>query len=134
VFSCTDQIKTTNKVYNLNIVIWNANGIKNKTDELKDFLDTEQTDIILISETKLTTNDKIYFDGYSTYRRDRPTNTRAGGVAIIIKRDIAHKIIKNNPTSSIETLSIKLANNTTITAALQQTRQQILATRPTTTF
>jgi endonuclease/exonuclease/phosphatase (EEP) superfamily protein YafD len=32
-------------------------------------------------------------------------------VAIIIKRDIAHKTIKNNGQSSVETLIIKLANN-----------------------
>jgi hypothetical protein len=89
--------------FKIKIATWNANGIINKIDETKTFLMTEKIDIMIINETKLTSNDKLYFNNYKTYRQDRPTNTRAGGVAIIIKSDIAHRQIKNDNTNSIET-------------------------------
>ncbi|CAH1384468.1 unnamed protein product [Tenebrio molitor] len=66
---------------------------------------------------QIKSNDKLYFNNYKTYRQDRPTNTRAGGVAIIIKSDIAHRQIKNDNTNSIETVTIELANRVAVTAA-----------------
>jgi exonuclease III len=103
--------------FNIKIATWNANGITNKIDELKTFLTTEKMDIMITNETKLTTNDKLYFNNYKTYRHDRPTNTRAGAVAIIIKSDIAHRQIKTNHTNSIETITIELTNRVAVTAA-----------------
>jgi exonuclease III len=103
--------------FKIKIATWNANGIINKIDETKTFLMTEKIDIMIINETKLTSNDKLYFNNYKTYRQDRPTNTRAGGVAIIIKSDIAHRQIKNDNTNSIETVTIELANRVAVTAA-----------------
>ncbi|CAH1384438.1 unnamed protein product [Tenebrio molitor] len=115
-----EQIKFVKQfimTFKIKIATWNANGIINKIDETKTFLMTEKIDIMIINETKLTSNDKLYFNNYKTYRQDRPTNTRAGGVAIIIKSDIAHRQIKNDNTNSIETVTIELANRVAVTAA-----------------
>jgi exonuclease III len=114
--------------FNIKIATWNANGITNKIDDLKTFLTTEKIDIMIINETKLTTNDKLYFNNYKTYRHDRPTNTRAGGVAIIIKSDIAHRQIKNDHTNSIETITIELTNRVAVTAAYNRPENKFTKT------
>ncbi|CAH1384245.1 unnamed protein product [Tenebrio molitor] len=88
--------------FKIKIATWNANGIINKIDETKTFLMTEKIDIMIINETKLTSSDKLYFNNYKTYRQDRPTNTRAGGVAIIIKSDIAHRQIKTTTQTALK--------------------------------
>jgi endonuclease/exonuclease/phosphatase (EEP) superfamily protein YafD len=114
--------------FNIKIATCNANGITNKIDELKTFLTTEKIDIMIIKETKLTTNDKLYFNNYKTYRHDRPTNTGAGGVAVIIKSDIAHRQIKKDHTNSIETITIELTNRVAVTAAYNRPENKFTKT------
>jgi hypothetical protein len=91
--------------FNIKIATCNANGITNKIDELKTFLTTEKIDIMIIKETKLTTNDKLYFNNYKTYRHDRPTNT-----------------------NSIETITIELTNRVAVTAAYNRPENKFTKT------
>jgi hypothetical protein len=67
-----------------------------------------------ISETKLTPTDKFSIRNYATYRRDRPNAVNAGGVALLIHKDIPHQKINSPPGSTIETIGIKLISGTHI--------------------
>ena len=70
----------------IKIALWNANGIRTKTDELTYFLQKHQVDICLLNETKLTKSIKFNIRNYTTYRQDR--DQCGGGVAILIKHNI----------------------------------------------
>lgn len=74
----------------LRIVTWNANGLKGRLGELEIFLNDQQVDIALISETHLTTRDCLRLRGYSTYHTPHPDGGAHGGSAIIIKQNVQH--------------------------------------------
>lgn len=71
----------------LKILNWNANGINNKTEELKQFIIDNQIDICLITETHARACNKLNFPNFITYRTDR-IRGRRGGTAILAKRSL----------------------------------------------
>ena len=75
---------------NLNIVIWNANGLALRTQELKTFLYNENIDIMLISETHFTNKSYLKIYNYNIYFTNHPDGKAHGGTAIIIKSEIQH--------------------------------------------
>jgi hypothetical protein len=92
---------------------WNGNGILGKLGELKVFLKMHDVDIMLITETKLLKTDKIQIESYNLIRKERNTDTRGGGVAILVKRGIPY--IKAQLTANeIECTAIKLSNKIVI--------------------
>lgn len=99
------------------ICSWNANGISNKKPILINFLKDKQVDIMLINETKLTDQDKLKIKNYDVIRKDRDDNTRAGGVAILIRRAIPYETVDTTRnTSTIEHITLRLIDNTYVTA------------------
>ncbi|RZC36965.1 hypothetical protein BDFB_012797, partial [Asbolus verrucosus] len=69
------------------------------------------------SETKLSKNDRLRIKNYSVIREDRDDGARAGGVAILVRKGIAFKVIKDIKQTSFEKLAIRLlAEGLTITA------------------
>lgn len=56
-------------------VAWNANGLKNKVQDLREFLTRMNPDITLISETKLDTADKIKIPGFNLVRNDNTSRS-----------------------------------------------------------
>ncbi|GBN55309.1 hypothetical protein AVEN_47851-1 [Araneus ventricosus] len=96
---------------NLQIVSWNAGGIKGKFREFKYFIDEKQPDIVGLQETYLNPGVKLTIPNYTTYRNDRLTH-RGGSTALLIKNSINH-----HPTpvftSTFEntSVSIDLPNN-----------------------
>jgi exonuclease III len=92
---------------------WNANGILGKLGELKVFLKMHDVDIMLITETKLLKTDKLNIDSYNILRKERNTDTRGGGVAILVKRGIPY-IKAQVAANEIECTAIKLSNNVVI--------------------
>jgi hypothetical protein len=73
-------------------------------------------DIMAVTETKLLKTDKIIIEGFSIIRKERNTDTRGGGVAILVKRGIPY-IKAQLPVNEIECAAINLANKTTIVVA-----------------
>lgn len=94
----------------LNIVTWNARGIKNKSIELFQFLLAYNVHICLVSETWLNSNVSISHQEFNIYRNDRDSR-RGGGVAIIIRKHISHLTIPIVNTSLIENIGIKILTN-----------------------
>lgn len=87
-------------------MMWNANSVKPKTNELLSVIHSEDINILALSETKLEQTDAFKLPGYLIYRNDR--NHHGGGVALAIKNNILHNQIHIQPQNFIETVGIKI--------------------------
>ncbi|KAJ3616681.1 hypothetical protein MTP99_014375, partial [Tenebrio molitor] len=78
---------------------------------------THKVDVMSICETKLTPRDKLKITDYVIYRKDRPDAVNAGGVALLIHKNIPHIKINQNLNNNIELTGVKLTNGIHIYAA-----------------
>lgn len=97
--------------YNLNILNWNANGLKEKKPVFVDFLLRHNVDIACVSETHLIPTEHFKIGGYAVYRADRQAPHASGGVAIFIKRNIYHYELYLPGLISIESVAINLTTS-----------------------
>lgn len=74
----------------LRIAIWNCNGLLSRLHELEYFLNEEQIDILLISESHLTKQSYANIKGYKFYNAIHPAERARGGSSVIIKENIQH--------------------------------------------
>lgn len=72
----------------LKLAFWNARNVTNKKDELHEFIQRHDLDVIALSETFLEPSKKFSYPNFSTYRSDR--GSYGGGTAILIKSCINH--------------------------------------------
>lgn len=109
-----------NNINNANLVIinWNANGLKQNRNTFAAFLNFHNVDIACISETHLINADKIKFNGYIIYRKDRLAVRPSGGVAIIIKSKIKHHHTFIPALQSLEAVAITTSINNVITTLI----------------
>ncbi|GFX84207.1 RNA-directed DNA polymerase from mobile element jockey [Trichonephila clavipes] len=112
---------------NLTLVSWNANGIRTRVEEFREFISEWNPDIINLQETHLLPCHHLAFPNYNIYRTDR--TCRGGGTAILIKRSIPHhEIVINN--QSFETTAIKIERTNlqpiTVISAYRSPRKPIL--------
>lgn len=85
----------------MNILYWNANGVRNKTQELLQFLQDYNIDVALINETHTKPSHDLQIQNYRTYRTDRP-NRPGGGTAILIRNRLKHVQTEHPDTDTIE--------------------------------
>jgi exonuclease III len=102
---------------NLTIATWNANGVRGGEGTLTDFLKSHEVDVMAVSETKLTPTDKLRLKDYTTYRLDRPDAVNAGGVALLIHKNVPHAKIKTKIDTSVEVIEVRLVDGTHVFAA-----------------
>ncbi len=74
----------------LRLAVWNANGISQRKNEIQTFLIQRKIDLMLISETHLTTKNCCYIKNYVVYDTKHPNNKGHGGSGILIRRGIKH--------------------------------------------
>ncbi len=82
-----------NFISNLNIALLNVCGLKAKLKgpDFEEF--AHKFDIVCLTETKLDELDCVNLPDYRLLRKDRKKKRRAsGGVAILVKENIAHRI------------------------------------------
>ena len=94
----------------LNIIAWNANGLKPKIQEFREFLPRLGVDVALISETHLKPGHRVGVSNYCVYRNDRETG-RGGGTAIFIKKSITHNELITPSDIQIEATLIQISTN-----------------------
>ena len=92
--------KRENKQTTLNILQWNADGIRTKKTELMKTLHDKDIDLALIRETKLSKETNFDVNGYRVIRQDRETwmrgcrveenKTPGGGILILVKDGLPH--------------------------------------------
>ncbi|GFV63266.1 probable RNA-directed DNA polymerase from transposon BS [Trichonephila clavipes] len=61
--------------FGFRLASWNANGIKSRIVEVRDFIDKHHPDVFLIQESHLGPGDTIHIPNYTVYRNDRPRTT-----------------------------------------------------------
>lgn len=103
---------TRNRIF-LNMVQWNANSLLNHIHELYDYMIDNHTHIACISETHFKETDNIpAHPSFVIHRFDRQNlsnNHRAGGVAIIIRRNIKHQLTPFINTKLLESIGIEVS-------------------------
>jgi hypothetical protein len=112
----------------LNILAWNARGLKNKIDELESAIGEYCVDIVLISETFLKPHIRINLPNFNCYREDREQH--GGGVAIFIKSSIKHCRVITPPLKNLELTAIELTINNThhiVASAYNPPQKRLLA-------
>ena len=75
---------------NIIIAVWNANGMQQHIYEIKAFIQDQNVDIMLTSETHLRDKSYISILNYTIYNINHPAKTVCGGSAIVIRNSIAH--------------------------------------------
>ena len=92
----------------VNILLWNACAVKAKALELQDLAISEETDMIVITETHLKPGINFSIPGFTIVRLDR-TPANGGGVAIAIKQPIKFSVQPHYKTSVIEAIGVEVS-------------------------
>lgn len=92
----------------IKICHWNANGINQHKFEVEKFLNFTEIDIMLISETHLTTKYNFKIPGYKFYDTKHPSGKAHGGTGILIKQRIKHYFLQEYCTDHLQATSICL--------------------------
>ncbi len=109
-----DTSQSTNS-QKLRIVRWNANGILSRKGELLNFLELEDIDIALISETHLTPRNCVKFKGYRMYCCHHPGNVSHGGSAVLIERNLTHYELNHLARYRIRAMCVAMKFNGALT-------------------
>lgn len=96
----------------LRIVTWNANGLLQHIPELEIFLNTQNIDICLISESHFTKLSHARIRGYKFYRANHPAEKARGGSAIFIKENIKHyeELMIEKEIMQVTSINVQLKN------------------------
>jgi exonuclease III len=68
----------------LKLAVWNANGLCQHAQEIRQFIKSLDLDILLVSETHFKERSYMSIPNYHIYRTDHPDKTAHGGTAVII--------------------------------------------------
>lgn len=91
----------------INIITWNARGVRHKKHELFQFVMSNNVQICLLTETWLDSNVSLSHSAFNCYRCDRAS--RGGGVAILVSKSVPHQLLPIVNTSTIENIGIRIA-------------------------
>ena len=67
--------------FNLRMLHWNAEGVRNKKLELQVLMKERNIDVCYIQETHLNSSHRFSIRGYDTFRRDRKNRPKGGILA-----------------------------------------------------
>jgi hypothetical protein len=84
--SPSSTIHPTLAIKTLRIAEWNTNGLSNHKSELNQFLQDNNIDVLLVSETHSTDRTVLKIPNYSIYHCNHPNGTAHGGAAILIRK------------------------------------------------
>ncbi len=103
----------------LRLCLWNANGISKHKNELQLFLDSSEIDVLLISETHLTSKNNFQIPKYTFHATNHPDGKAHGGTGILIKNRIKHSFLNRFETQHLQATAITVqtsCGNTTLVA------------------
>lgn len=113
-------------------MVWNCNGISNKTEELIDFIKQHNISIVLLGETRLNPKFQINIPNFHAYRSDRPSIPRrpqTGGTAVLIRRGIVHHLENIQTSLDSTTIHTKLGKDIVQISAVYNSPGATLETR-----
>lgn len=94
----------------LKICFWNANGLSQHKHEVELFLQEQEIDVLLVSETHFTLKNCFRINGYFTYDTKHPSGRACGGTAVIVRRNIRHFPMPEFREEYIQATSINLVD------------------------
>ena len=68
----------------LTIASWNADGLKDKLYELKQFIIDHKIDVMMINETNFNQKIDLNVQGFKCYRKDRSPTATSRGVLMLV--------------------------------------------------
>ena len=103
----------------LRIATWNANGVSQRKLELAQFLHEKHIDVMLLSETHLTSKYNFQIRDYHFYGTNHPDGKAHGGTAILIRNRMKHHFYKEFAENHLQatSINIQLDDNTLLTLA-----------------
>ena len=82
-------VPTQSTKQHISILQWNVRSLsENKLNELLSFMNNNSIDIVCLQETHLTKNQQTKSPGYTILRKDRSSERKVSGIAIIISNNI----------------------------------------------
>ena len=84
--------KCNKTIHHINLLYCNINGARGKIRSLKDVISMEETDVVLITETK---GRPPLLEGFTWYSKERQGG-RGGGVAIAVRNNLNKYVIQPN--------------------------------------
>jgi hypothetical protein len=88
------------------IALLNANGLAQHSLEVNAFMNLNNIDIFLVSETHFTNRSYFRSSGYTVYTTRHPDGTAHGGTAVIIKNNIKHHELPKSETACLQATSV----------------------------
>jgi exonuclease III len=92
----------------LRIAQWNVNGLQQHKERVKLFLNQNQIDILLISETHFTCKNHLTIPRYDFCYTNHPDGTAHGGTAILIKTTIPYYEQLKYAEATIQATSVRV--------------------------
>lgn len=72
----------------LSILQWNANSVRQRYAELRNFLSVNRIDVVCIQESRLSSRQQFSMPGYNVVRRDNPSDSGTRGLVMLIRQGI----------------------------------------------
>lgn len=91
----------------LTLAHWNAEGVRLKKTELRNFLQKHNIDVCAIQETHLKPNHRFIIRGYETYRQDRQNRPKVG-VITLVRNTIPSTEVNRSADGDTEFIGIEL--------------------------
>ena len=89
---------------NLKCLQWNSRGLtKARLEEFRNLLNTEDPDLVFLSETYWKPRFTVKFTTYEIFKLDRST-IRGGGVALLVKKSLQAHAIPSPVTGTLEVI------------------------------
>jgi len=90
-------------------MLWNANKIENKIDEVYLSLDTNNIDILAINETKLDSVGENFICNHPAYTNHfKSRNKFGGGIGFIIRKNLEFEVISDLDQFNVEVICVKI--------------------------
>lgn len=100
------------------IITLNIRSLITKKAEIEILLQDHQPTICVLADTRLKEKERFFIPGYECYRQDG-CNPRAGGVLILVKRDVPYKMYHRQPDATpgtqAVTVQVRLSRSITVT-------------------
>ena len=95
----------------LRICHWNANGIRQHKIEISCFLSANEIDVMLVSETHLTSKNNFFISGYKFYQTNYPDHKAHGSTGILMKSRLKHHSLDSYATEYLQaSINIQLVS------------------------
>lgn len=107
----------------INIIQWNIDGYRQRSEELEILLATNNVHLALLNESRLSPDVQIKIRRYRILRSGGRNSQ--GGVAVLVRHDLPCAATGKTSLDRQQTISIRTANNTAITAIYNSPRNRL---------